>query len=257
MFNPQKLFSSFVPEQYKPLLSCISPSAFKVVKWQDLASEAPLIAKRIATGEGVKIVAEGLKPHLSNRLTLHSDAHSSLMKGSSLLPEDGFSLLELYFAQFKNESGLFLDLRPSSFFLMTDGNIHWQPNGLWIRFRPQFREGMLSIYSGYYLKNPERMRAGLQQVGLIKEHFSKAQVSEVEQMILSHIGGETSNQSFRVLHFTQGFEKLFQFLLREKIVLPPDFLYLGVYLASLYLHLESLGGSYDVRQAFLNNKFNI
>jgi hypothetical protein len=119
----------------------------------------------------------------------------------------------------------------------------------WIQ--PDVRKGMLSIDKGYYFKKSHLLREGLKQVGLIQEHFPDSLISSVEGMILRHIGGETSNQQFKVLHFTKSFEKLFQFLLKEKIVLSSDFLYLGVYLASLYLHLERLGGAKQIIPKFL------
>ncbi len=136
------------------------------------------------------------------------------------------------------------------------GQIYWRPNGLWKVLDADFRRGMLSVYEGYYHDQPELLRQGLRRVGLIKDGFSQTLVSDVEKMILDYIGGETSNQQFKVEHFTENFEKLFQFLLKQKIVLSPDFLYLGIYLASLYIHLEELGGNYDVRRAFFNVQFS-
>jgi hypothetical protein len=253
MINPQKVFSSFVPEPYKPLLACISPSAFRVVKWQDVLAEAPLLAKKMTTGDGVINLAKDLERLLPKDIEIFAEHRSQFSNSLSLRAEDGFTILELYFAQFKNDNGIFLDLRQSNFSLSSSLKVQWRLNGLWTKFRPEFRKGMLSIYKGYYFENSALLRDGLKQVGLIKEHFSESLISNVEEMILNHIGGETTNQQFKVLHFTKGFENLFQFLLKEKIVLSSDFLYLGVYLASLYLHLERLGGEYNVRQAFFNN----
>lgn len=55
---------------------------------------------------------------------------------------------------------------------------------------------------------------------------------------------------FKINHFMRSFDSLFLFLRREKITLSEDFLFLGVMLLTLYLHLESLGGAYDVKAAF-------
>jgi len=258
MFNAQSLLAPFVPAQFKPLLACVSPNAFKVIEWKKILAEAPSLAKRVATGEGVSQLAESVTPLLPKEVKLRmkdSEEGSSTGK-TNLLQKDGFTILEIYFAQFKNDEGIFLDLRPSNFSSESDGSISWRPNGLWKLLSKDFREGMLAVYEGYYLDKPARLRQGLLQVGLIKENFSPTLVTEVEGMILGHIGGSTTNQQFKVAHFTASFERLFQFLLKEKIVLHPDFLYLGMYLASLYIHLESLGGSYDVRRAFLGEKTN-
>ena len=247
MISPQNIFANFVPKDFKPLLSCATPSAFRVIEWKKILAHAPTLAKRIATGEGRDDLKAKLSPFIPKSIVM-SEARA---KATPLNPNDGAALLALYFAQLKSEEGIFLDLRPSCFGSSKDGQILWQPNGLWTRLEPEFRKGMLSIYKGYYLDQPKLLREGLKQVGLIKDDFSADRVAEVEGMILGHIGGDTSNQIFKVIHFTESFEKLFQFLTKEKIVLPPDFLYLGIYLAGLYLHLEALGGSYDVRKAYL------
>lgn len=249
MIGAQTILSNIVPADFKPLLSCATPSAFRVIEWKKILAHAPTLAKRIATGEGKDDLKAKLKPLVPKGITLSSDG-SGFKKASSLKPEDGTAILALYFSQLKSDDGIFLDLRSSCFGLSKEGQILWQPNGLWTRLDPQFRKGMLSIYEGYYSDKPETLREGLKQVGLIKDDFPPARIKEVEDMILGHIGGDTSNQEFKVIHFTESFEKLFRFLTKEKITLPPDFLYLGIYLAGLYLHLEALGGRYDVRRAY-------
>lgn len=253
MINPKTLFSPFVPVSFRPLLSCVTPNAFRVIEWRRILSHAPTLAKRIATGEGVDELKMKMSPLIPKKITLCDDGDWS--GAAPLKPEQGESILELYFAQLKSDEGIFLDLRPSSFRLSDEGEILWHPNGLWKELDSEFRKGMLAVYEGYYLGQPETLRRGLLQVGLIKNEFSSDLVSEVEGMILGHIGGETLNQSFEVSHFTQSFERLFQFLIKEKIVLPPDFLYLGIYLGGMYIHLETLGASYNVRRAFMGVDF--
>jgi predicted unusual protein kinase regulating ubiquinone biosynthesis (AarF/ABC1/UbiB family) len=220
-----------------------------VIDWKSILAEAPSLAKRLATGEGVVQLGIKLESILPERIVIAKVQRDGL--SSELASEDGSLLLELYFRQFQSDQGMFLDLRPQNFSRASDNTICWHPNGLWNNLGPEFRYGMLSIYQGYYSEKPELMRQGLKRVGLIREDFSPALIDQVEKMILGHIGGELSQQEFKVQNFTESFERLFQFLLKEKIVLSSDFLYLGIYLASLYIHLEKLGGSYDVRKAFL------
>jgi hypothetical protein len=255
MISPKLLFSPFIPADFRPLLSCVTPSAFGVIEWQKILAFAPTLAKRITTGEGQEALKVELRPLLKKNIVFCGDG-DNFARGASLRPADGSSILGLYFAQFKCDAGIFLDLRTSCFKTSNEGPILWRPNGLWIRLDPEFRKGMLSVYEGYYLNQPTLLRQGLKKVGLIRDDFSPALVSEVENMLLSHIGGDTSSQKFEVAHFTQSFEKLFQFLIKEKIVLPPDFLYLGLYLGGLYMHLEALGEAYDVRSAFLDGVEN-
>jgi hypothetical protein len=253
MISPKSLFSPFIPTDFRPLLSCVTPNAFRVIEWRNILSFAPTLAKRIATDEGKESLKTHLRPWLTKNIIFNNDANEFSKVKLQLKSLDGSSILALYFAQFNCDEGMFLDLRSNGFSLSDEGQIIWRPNGLWIRLDPKFRKGMLSVYKGYYLNQPELLRQGLESVGLIKDHFSEDLVSEIEQMLISHIGGDTSSQKFKVAHFTQSFEKLFQFLIKENIVLPPDFLYLGLYLGGLYIHLESLGESYDVRKAFLES----
>jgi hypothetical protein len=251
MINPIMLLSPFIPTEFRPLLSCVTPNVFRVIEWQKILSFAPTIAKQIATGQGIDTLATHLAPIVPKNILLTSDLTHFPDRTSSLRPEDGSSILSLYFSQFKSTEGVFLDLRPSNFNLSQKGQILWLPNGLWKRPEPSFQNGMVSVYKGYFLDQPELIRSGLIQVGLIRDSFSASLVSKVEQMILSNLGGETSSRKFAVSHFTKNFENLFQFLIKEKIVLSPDFFYLGIQLAGLYIHLETLGGAYNVRQAFL------
>lgn len=249
MINPQILLTPFVPPDFKPLLSCVTPNAFRVIEWKKIMAFAPTLARRIATREGVAELKTQMHPFVPKGMILHDGTKST--KPSPLNADHGEAILSLYFAQLKCEHGTFLDLRPSCFSVSPKDEIIWNPNGLWMCLEPEFRRGMLSVYEGYYLDQPELLRTGLKHVGFIKDGDSVEFISEVEKMILSHIGGDASNQRFKVAHFTQSFEKLFRFLIKEKITLPPDFLYLGIYLGGLYMHLEALGGAYDVRRAFL------
>jgi hypothetical protein len=253
MINPRVLFSRLVPPDYQPLLSCISPSTFSVIDWKKNLSDAPVLAKRIATGQGKEELQRKLRSHIPKSINLIHGDEAFFNRTTPLNPEQGEQVLGLYFSQFKSDDGIFLDLRASSFGLSSQGHILWRPNNLWKRLDPEFRKGMLSIYEGYYLDRPKLFRQGLLQAGLIKDHFASKLVSQVEDMLISHIGGDTSCYMFKVSHFTNSFEKLFQFLIKEKIILHSDFLYLGLYLGGLYLHLESLGRTYDVRRAFIES----
>jgi hypothetical protein len=237
-----------IPEEFQPLLSCISPSAFKVVQWQAVLQDAGVLSQRALRKEGVTELAQSLQPFFP--VSVEFDFSNKL--GSKSAKGFGAYLLEIYFGQLYCPQGLFLDLRARRFLQIDESHFVFQPNGLWVELKNNFRVGMVEIYEGYYLKKPELMRSGLLKVGLIKRDFTDQQAAEVESMLLSHIGGDPKAQEFRVKNFTASFERLFQFLLKNKISLSPDFLYLGVYLAGLYLHLEELGGRYDVEAAYLS-----
>lgn len=241
------ILNMFVPKEFAPLLKCISPHAFKVVDWQSVVAQSPQLTRRVLQRLGVEDLKTSLEKNLPKQLSFDISSPNSIAAGGEGL---GQVLLELYFRQIYNPAGIFLDLRPGTFFQKSEGAYIWTPNGLWIKWDESFRQGLLQIYEGYYGDNPDRLRAGLAQVGLTRADFSSEKIKEVETMLLSHIGGDTTSQKFEVSNFTRSFEQLFQFLLKNEIRLSGDFLYLGVYLAGLYLHLQKLGGAYDVRRAF-------
>lgn len=243
-----------IPEEFRPLLACISPSAFKVVQWQAVLAEAPLLSNRALRREGVPELSAKLKPFFPPSIEFDLSGSNS---SPVCLPEIGSQLLEIYFGQLFCPQGVFLDLRSRHFSKRGESLVQFHPNGLWVQLKPEFRMGMTEIYEGFYTQKPELMRTGLLKVGLIRSDFSQDKATAVESMLLSHIGGEPEAQEFRIVNFTKSFERLFQFLLENKISLSPDFIYLGAYLAGLYLHLEELGGRYNVKMAFLNARSRV
>lgn len=240
-----------IPEDFHPLLSCISPSAFKVVDWKSLFKTAPLLSQRVVKKSGVQKLAQAIENHIPRHIAFE---FGSSEKNQIQNSDFGKTLLEIYFGQIYCENGLFLDLRPARFSQNESGSTHWNPNGLWVTWDSKFRNGMIEIYEGYYEESPSRLRDGLLKVGLVKEGFQLKQIEEVESILRAHIGGDPGAQKFEIKSFTSSFERLFQFLIKNDVTLNSDFLFLGVYLASLYTHLQTLGGTYDVREAFLEAK---
>jgi predicted unusual protein kinase regulating ubiquinone biosynthesis (AarF/ABC1/UbiB family) len=231
------LFANLIPAEYRPLLSVISPAAFSVVEWKQLLKEAPTLLRRFNKSDGFE--------KISNQL-------EALWPLASRDPKNlGEAVLQLYFAQIFNREGLFLDLRRKNFGTDKQQLVSFLPNGFWIQWQEPFRLGLLDIYKGYYEGQPELLDRGLTQVGLIHAKMSKEKISEVREMLLSHIGGNYKQQQFLVSDFTASFEKFFKFLLANKIRLNADFLYLGIYLASLYHCLQDVGGTYDVQHIYL------
>ena len=51
-------------------------------------------------------------------------------------------------------------------------------------------------------------------------------------------------------HFTDSFHQVFDKIFHQEKKLSEDFVYLGMYLVTLYLHLESLDVPLNVREAF-------
>ena len=60
--------------------------------------------------------------------------------------------------------------------------------------------------------------------------------------------------TFGLEEFQKNFQGVFNFLLEKKGRLSPDFALLGIMLVTLYLSLDELGHSYDVKKAYHSHK---
>lgn len=230
------LFASLIPDEFRPLLTAVSPVAFSVVEWKQVLKDGPVLVRRWAEGVGVQDLKDSLPTYWD---PVSAETHL------------GNAVLDLYFGQIRNPNGLFLDLRRKHFIFDQRGFVSFVPNGFWVKWSERFRVGLWNIYSGYYGDKPEEVENGLFQIGLISDTMSSEDRDEVRRMLIGHIGGEYRHQKFYISDFTSSFERFFSFLVRKNIRLSADFLYLGIYLASLYHCLQEEGGSYDVKMRFL------
>lgn len=240
------LFAQLIPKDYRPLLTAISPAAFSVVDWKQVLKDAPSLLRRFGSKDGVDVLTKTLSPLWGYSI----QGVVTPAKSQSVPPALGQAVLELYFAQLFSDQGVFLDLRRRNFSLQKDQSIQFSPNGFWVQWSEPFRLGLLNIYDGYYENKIDQLDQGLSQVGLITPEMSQEKISEVRAMLLSHIGGDYQQQKFLIADFTASFEKFFQFLEKNQIRLSVDFLYLGIYLASLYHCLQEVGGAYNVQESF-------
>jgi hypothetical protein len=147
-------------------------------------------------------------------------------------------VVALYFHQILHGETTLLDLRRASF-----SNHHpfvWRPHAWMARWDPSFSAALRQIYVGFYRDDAAEFRAGLRALEL--EH--------AEDVFREHFGGGQRAVRFEVKHFVSTFHRVFLRCRDARTRLHPDFLLLGLYLATLYDHLESLGVSVDVAAAF-------
>ena len=70
-------------------------------------------------------------------------------------------------------------------------------------------------------------------------------------LLENHFGqGKNSPVEFKVANFMKSFDCLFLFLKKEKLKLHEDFLFLGNYILTLYMHLESLNCTLNIFEAY-------
>lgn len=157
----------------------------------------------------------------------------------------GQQVLQLYFAQLGHLDAAALDLRPSRFCaaptLEGDVRLRWHPRPLSVTWAPEFIAGIRGLYAGFYRDDPVLFERSAHDLGLsaatdlFRQHFGEDDPSAVE---------------FDLDRFKDHFHQIFVRCREQGARLHPNFVALGIYLGSLYEHLDGLGVPLNVRAAF-------
>jgi hypothetical protein len=243
------VLQQITPEKIRDLLTYMPNNFFKVVDWRDLITQSATLATRWATGEGddTQALKSELTPLLPDDVTFYDQVPQQANPNEAR--DLGTAALDLYFRQINNPSGLFIDLRLSCF-EEQQGTWLWNPGNLWIKWGDEFRSGVSGLYKGYYGEDPVVFDEALIKLGLMKPEWTDDEKESLRSLFRSYFG-EGDLVTFTIENFVQSFHKIFQFLVEKDCQLPGDFIYLGVYLVTLYLLMEELGGSYNVKQIYL------
>ncbi len=240
-----------LPGILKELSRHVPTVLFQTVEWPDLASEFPKISKRMLQKEGFDELYQTNKELLlpySVELTTHAINNKEYANKKWI----GEKILTLYFVQLFSSSGIFLDLRQNHF--STKGpHLLWHPTSFWTKFDEDFRLGLLKVYEGFYLENDELYYDGLETIGLLKKDFSLSDKKELGDLFRAQFGSALSEEmSFKLENFKNSIIKMSDFLLSKRVKISKDFLYLGIYLVTMYSILEEMGEKYPVKEIYLN-----
>jgi hypothetical protein len=125
----------------------------------------------------------------------------------------------------------------------------WRPGWLFVRWDPAFLAALRDLYAGFYLEDPPRFDAAIARLSL----------EPARDVFLEHFGGGDQREvRFERATFVHTFHDAF-LACRDapagpggapRAQLHGNFLALGLYLATLYEHLERLGLAFDVRSAY-------
>ena len=237
---------SFIPRDFQSLLKHMGPSALKVVDWGDALKALKTLSTRYLSQDTPDALKASLREHLPAEVQFVDKFPSNKAKFENEVTY-AEEVLKTYFSQLKCPEGLFLDLRQSRF-EQTDEILMWKPNSLWVSFTGEFREGLLEIYKGYYGKDDDLMDSGLNKMGLLSAASTPDQKAEIKNLILNHIGSDSPNAvEFKLEKFTESFEALFSYLKKHNMKISVNFIYLGIYLVSLYLNLSQIQRPIDVK----------
>ncbi|TCO76742.1 hypothetical protein [Chromatocurvus halotolerans] len=240
----------FIPAELRELASFVPASGWDAVEWRPLLAAMRAMSLQLVTGRGVSTLSRVTGEAAGKGITLVRDLDQGVplaeVSTSRQRKQLGNALLAFYFGQWLVDDGLFLDLRPSRF--AAEGNaLLYQPNGLWIQLRPEFRSGMLALYRSFYNADDAAFEAALRQMGMLRPELDDAASEELKGLLRTHFGMDQRAQHFRIEEFRESFDDLFRFFVAHDYKLHSDFVFVGFYLITLYLALEALGEPLDTR----------
>lgn len=236
---------NFAPKIFKEILGNLPTIIFKSVDIKEILIEAAPFVLGFAKGELAAENKEKLCAALPEMI--HLTKESSL--GDPCL--DGSLILELYFNQFLNPEGLVLDIR-SKYFSRSEKSLNWSPNNTWYKFKDEFRLGLINLYTGFYTDNQSLYSKGLNELGL-STNLTDEKENELKSLFNNHFGNTQTAVSFDTEAFNNSFSNLFSFFIENKVKIKTDFIFLGIYLVTLYQTMEEIGGSYNVEEIFLKS----
>jgi len=163
-------------------------------------------------------------------------------RSRSLPPgQRGKTVLRLYFMLILALDVALLDLRAASFRDEGEGLI-WSPAPLFVTWTPEFICNLRALYSGFYLGDDGAFRSALCALGL----------AGAEAELRAHFGADQGSLDFHLTDFRRSMNAVFSAAVRTEAKIAPEMLHLGIALACLYEHLETLGEAFDVRAAYLD-----
>lgn len=231
--------------EWEDVKEFVSPKMFKILPAKTATRQFRSIVGNYFSRNGFKQAVAERQDWLDDKgLPIEVTAKSSGPLGGGAL--DGQQVLQLYFHQIYYGRKTLLDLRYRRFSPgeadASDGQkIEWAPQAYWIEWDRDFIEAARDLYLGFYQDDDARFEAGLDVMGL----------TCAKHTFLEHFGGgEQHKVSFRMERFIKTFRHTIRCCKEAEEESHPNLIPFGMYIVTLYDHLEQLGGEYDVRQAF-------
>ncbi len=227
--------------EWREFSDYMSPALFDVVSPKALANTAGSFLRAQVDSAG----AEQARQQREKLLKAHQLPVVIARSVDGRLPatEDerrarGNALLRLYFHQLIAGSEALLDLGPRHFSGVNP--VAWSPSRARHSWSRSFQEAIYDLYGGFYDDNDARFDRALGALGL----------RPARAVFLAHFGGDTTAVRFAQAHFRETFHAAFVACRNGGSQIHPDFLPMGLMLASLYAHLEPLDLPLDVRAAW-------
>lgn len=229
--------------EWSYFMDYLSPLFFEVVPALEIARQTTQLGKTFAKLKHPEeeAMVRALIKELHLPVNFRVDKDSSEMLTSLSKQEKGRILLSLYFGQLMHAPLAWIDLRSATFEYLSK-ECNWKP-GAWImRWDPTFLQAMRKVYRGYYLGVESLYLEGLGELHL--EHAA--------DLFRQQFGGDNLTAvRFKMKDFRDSFHQIFLSCKKTRTSLHPNFFALGLFLSSLYEHLESLDESFNVKEVFL------
>lgn len=226
------------PQIFKEIFKNFPTLALKTISWSDFIRESGTVYRNYLKGEIPKSLLAHLEKILPKEITLVRKIDSSHYI-------DGEILLKVYFSQFLNPNGIVIDLRPQHFSIKNQ----FKAPAFWYKFQDSFRENIINLYKGFYYNDNELFSSSLDNLGMTTG-LGTSEKEELKNLFKNHFGKNTHTVHFTLEAFNQSFLEIFKFFMKHEIKLPVDFIFLGVYLTTLYSHLENHKEALDVEAIF-------
>lgn len=227
--------------EWRELADYASPALFDVVSPRALAGTASGFVRAQLDVAGARRAhaerARALQVH-GVPVVLAATVDGRLPASAEDRRTRGEALLRLYFHQLLVGPVALLDLGPSRFSGVAP--VAWSPSWARHAWSKSFRTAVHDLYAGFYGDDGARFDAALAALGL----------TPARAVFLDHFGGDATAVRFSAVHFRQTFHGAFVACRDGGTQIHPDFLPMGLMLASLYAHLEPLDVPLDVQAAW-------
>ncbi|MEJ2604626.1 MAG: hypothetical protein P8172_15310, partial [Gammaproteobacteria bacterium] len=180
----------FVPEELRQLARFVPTTGWEAIEWRPMLAAMRNVSIQFMTGRGVRKLRRVTQESVSAVTltdTLDDAKPLSDVRQAKQLRRLGDDILHLYFGQWLVDEGLFLDLRTARF-AVRDDELLYEPNGLWIRLRPEFREGMVALYRSFYSADDKAFESALRKMGMLRPGLSKSAKTELKELLHKHFG---------------------------------------------------------------------
>ena len=238
--------------QLGKLAGFVSPAFFDVMPARALWAKARQLFAQSRDREAFRHAVASRSAQLGTRLPrieLIADPLPA-RSVSTAIPADerAAAVAELFFHQLFHGDMTLLDLRAAAFAAGASGaaatsgdrRLLWHPAPWLVRWSADFIGPLRELYRGFYTRDDASFQRGLRALSL--EHSA--------DLFRRQFGGDQQQMRFKTADFIAIFHEVFMRCKQAGTALHPDFLPLGIYLAALYDHLETLAVPVDVARAF-------